>query len=154
MYQRQNTPVNFRALQIITLALPGGAALFLLTTFLINKDRLMLMPDGINNAVIYIALAFGVIFSVISVLIFNIILQKIDTSVLAKEKFPKYVAAYITRFALIEAAALFNSVAFLLSGCLLNAGMALALVVLMLSARPQRAKATEDLKIYYPDSLD
>lgn len=152
--QQRAENASFKTLQIIGFALPAGAALFLLVGFMLNQDKLALLPDDNNSAVCYIALAFGVGSSIMSNVIFNGILQKIDTSVLAKEKFPKYVAAYIIRLSLIEGAALFNAVAFLLSACLLNAGMAIGLIALMLSIRPQRQKTIDDLKVYYPDTLD
>jgi hypothetical protein len=154
MYQRYSTPVNFKILQIITLVLPGGATLFLFTVFFLNQNRLVLMPGDGNSLIVYVALAFGGVFSILSNVLFKSLLGRIDTLVAVKEKFQKYVAAYITRYALIAGAALFNMAVFLLSGCLLNAIMTMALIIFMLAVRPQRHKTIEDLKIYYPDTLE
>ena len=152
---QQAVSPNFKMLQIITLALCCGATLFLLVTFFLNKNRLVLMPvNDSNTIIIYIAMAFGLSSIILSSVLFNIILQKIDTNASAKVKFSKYVIAYITRYALIQGAALFNAVSFLLSGSLISAGVALVLIIYMLSIQPQRGKTIEDLKIYFPDSLE
>ncbi|UEG53267.1 hypothetical protein LLH06_20225 [Mucilaginibacter daejeonensis] len=49
---------------------------------------------------------------------------------------------------------MFNVVAFLLSGSLLNVGVAILLLVLMGSLRPSRQRVTDELKISYPDVLE
>ncbi|MFD1256782.1 hypothetical protein ACFQ3S_08230 [Mucilaginibacter terrae] len=150
-------PANstFKALQMITLALCSGVILFLLVAIFINQHKLVLMPaNDPNTIIIYIAIALSIVSVISSNILFNILLKKIDTNTSVKEKFTKYVAAYITRYALLEGAALFNVVALLLSGCLISAGVALMLIIFMLSIRPQRSKTIEDLKIYYPDTLE
>jgi hypothetical protein len=150
-------PINptFKILQIITMALCGGVIVFLLLALFINQDKLVLMPfNDPNSIIIYIAIVLALLCVVLSTVLFNILVKKIDTNTAVKEKLLKYITAYITRYALIEGAALFNVVAFLLSSCLISASVALALIILMLRIRPKRTKTTEDLKIYYPDTLE
>ncbi len=155
MIQQQTINATFKSLQIITMAMCGGAALFLSVTFFLNRNRLVLMPQNDpNSIIIYIAVGFALLSVILGSLLFNMLLHKIDTNALAKEKFPKYVSAYIVRYALMEGAALFNAVAFLLSGCLISAGAAFLLIIFMLSIRPRRTKTIEELKIYYPDNLE
>ena len=150
-----NTQPQFKTLQIITFALCGGVALFLAVTFLIIKRELTLLPDGEETPVLnYIALAMAVASVLLSNVLFQAALAKIDTGLPLNKKFPMYTSAYIVRFALLEGAGLFNVVVFLLSGALINAFIAGVLIVLMLTLRPQRQKTIDDLKVYYPDTLD
>jgi len=150
-----NSQPQFKSLQIITLALPAGIALFLAVTFLIIKIELTLLPNGEQSNVLnYIALGMAVVCVFVSDFLFKNTLAKIDTGLPVNRKFPMYTAAYIIRFALLQGAGLFNVVVFLLTGVLMNALIGAAIILLMLVLRPQRQKTIDDLKVYYPDTLD
>lgn len=145
---------QFKSLQIITLALPAGIVMFLAVSFLVNTQPLTLLPADEQSPILtYIALAMAVVSAFLSNVLFQKALSKIDTGQLLRKKFSMYTSAYIIRFALLEGAGLFNVSVFLLTGVLLNAFIAAAIVLLMLIFRPSRQKATDDLKVYYPDTL-
>lgn len=150
-----NTQSQFKTLQIITFALCGGVALFLAVTFLVIKKELILLPNAEQPPILnYIATGMAVASVVLSNVLFRAALAKIDTGLPLNKKFPMYTSAYIVRFAFLEGAGLFNVVVFLLTGVLINALIAVALIILMLTLRPQRQKTIDDLKVYYPDTLD
>ncbi|MDT3403453.1 hypothetical protein [Mucilaginibacter terrae] len=146
---------QFKTLQIITLALPIGISLFLAVSFLINQLELVMLPNNEQNSVLnYIGLGLAAVSFLISNILFQKQLSKIDTSAPIIKKFGLYTSAYIVRFALLEGAGLFNVVVFLLTGVLLNALIAAAIILFMLASRPQRQKTIDHLKVYYPDTLE
>lgn len=151
---RQSRQTTFKNLQIITGALCTGVFLFLAVSFLLAKNKLALLPSADNLVLFYVGIGMAAVCTILSFVIFNNLLTQIDTSQPVSNKFSRYVAAYISRYALLEGSALFNTVIFLLSGCLVSAGIAIALLGIMLSLIPKRDKVKEDLKIYYPDTLD
>jgi hypothetical protein len=153
--QYSNQQPQFKSLQIITLALPAGIILFLVVTFLIGQKEFALLPHDEQSSVLnYMALGMAAAMLLVSNFIFQKLLARIDTALSASKKLPMYVQAYIVRFALLESAGLFNVVVFLLTGVLLNALVAIGIILLMLTTRPTRQKTIDDLKVYYPDTLD
>ncbi|WP_295770137.1 hypothetical protein [uncultured Mucilaginibacter sp.] len=150
-----NTPTSFKALQIITYALCIGVVMFLGVAFMLKHTELVLWPgEGQDRLLNIIALVMAVASVLLSNILFQSLLSKIDTGLPVSEKLPQYVTAYVVRFALMEGMGLFNVVVFLLTGCLINAAMAIAIILLMLAVKPTREKTIDDLKVYYPDTLD
>jgi hypothetical protein len=148
-------PVNFKSLHIVHAALCAGVILFLITAVFINQQALIMVPANDNNSIIiYIAIVMAVVSTILGYILFNIVVSKIDTSVPVNQKLPKYLSACIVRYALIEGGALFNVAVFLITGCLINAGIAAILALLMISLRPQRQQFITDLKVNYPESID
>lgn len=146
---------QIKTLQIITLALPAGIIMFLAVSFLVNTQPLIVLPANEQSPVLtYIALAMAVASVFLSNVLFQNALSKIDTGLPLRKKFPLYTSAYIVRFALLEGAGLFNVTVFLLTGVLLHALIAAVIILLMLVLRPQRQKTIDDLKVYYPDTLE
>ncbi len=150
-----NPKLTLRSMQIVHLALMIGVALFMVISFVNNANSLALLPvDETHLTLVYVACGMAVVSAIIGSALFNNLLGKIDTSSPLSQKLPQYFSANITRWALLEGAALFNVVAFLLSGSLLNVGVAILLLVLMGSLRPSRQRVTDELKISYPDVLE
>ncbi|MBS7565455.1 hypothetical protein KHS38_13670 [Mucilaginibacter sp. Bleaf8] len=109
---------------------------------------------GDNSVLSYTAIGFAVLMVLLSQFLFKTMLSRIDLSSPVKSKFANYVSAFIVRAALVEGSTLLNIVVVLLSGSYLNMGVAVVLLLILISLRPQKAKVIEDLKIYYPDVLD
>ncbi len=153
--QPANPKLTLRSIQIVHLALIIGVTLFMVISFVNNANRLALLPDDETHmTLVYVACGMAVLSVIVSSALYNNLLGKIDTSSPLSQKLPQYFSASITRWALLEGAALFNVVVFLLSGSLLNVGLAILLLALMGNLRPSRQKVTDELKISYPDVLE
>lgn len=154
MYQQQQ-PLTFKALQIVHIALCTGATLFLAVVLFLRSN----MPgqqivESNNDVLNYVALGFGVGMIVLSQILFKTMFARIDLSSPIGKKFPQYTSAFIVRAALVEGATILNVVTVMLSGSYLNLGMAVLLLLVLISMRPQKQRVVEELKIYYPDNLD
>jgi len=107
-----------------------------------------------NNLIIYIAVIVAIVFTVLGYVLFGVIVNKINTDAPVKEKLPQYLSACIVRYGLLTGGALFNVAVLLITGCLLNAGVAALLALLMITLRPQLQQFNTDLKVNYPDSIN
>lgn len=135
-------------------ALCAVIVLFLVTATFVSQQALVMMPaNSDNNLIIYIAIFMAIVFAVLGYVLFNALVNKINTDAPVKEKLPKYLSACIVRYGLLTGGALFNTAVLLLTGCLINAGVAAILALLMITLRPQLQQFNTDLKVNYPESI-
>jgi hypothetical protein len=146
----------FKVLQIIHGALCLGPTLFLAVTTFLNSQhagsRNGVTPN--SNILIYIAVIFAAMLTLMSNFLYHKIVQTIDLSLPLNQKFMKYQSACIVRYAMIEGAALFNVVVWFLTGNSTTAFVAAALIGLMIAVRPVKSKIVTLLQVSYPDTLD
>lgn len=136
-------------------ALCAAIVLFLITATFVSQQALAIMPaSNDNNLIIYIAIVVAIVFTILGYALFSIIVNKINTDAPVKEKLPRYLSACIVRYGLLTGGALFNVAIVLLTGCLLNAGVAALLALLMITLRPQLQQFNTDLKVNYPESIN
>ena len=146
--QKQKAP-NLKTLQIITMALCTGVILFLAVTFFLNQDKEMTMGPVLDKdaPLFYAGVILAAAAIVFSTVLYRSMLAKIDPSLPIPGKMAQYASATITRYALLEGAALFNTVIFLLTACLINAGITAILVIIMIKVKPTLAQVMNDLNI-------
>jgi hypothetical protein len=79
--------------------------------------------------------------------VFDMMLNKISSSSLLKEKLSKYQAAYMTRAALLEASGLLGAIAAFISGELYFLSAPLLITLIFFLLRPSAQHVTEDLRL-------
>ncbi len=146
-------PSSFIVLQIIHGGLCLSPLLFLIVTSSINKNQAHsdIRPNDVP--LIYAALIAALVSPVAGNYIFRKKLLEIDANSAVAEKFKAYLTICIIRYALLEAAALFNIVTAFLTGNLIASVASVILLLYMVMIRPVKTKVINELNISYPDTL-
>jgi len=147
--------VDFKTLQIITWALSAGVALFLTVTSWLHQNETFWypIPDD-HKPLVYIGVVFAGLVITSSTVLFKYQINAIDTNQASGQKLSRYITACITRYALLEGAALFNVVIFFISGSLINASAAVLIIILMVIYQPKRAQVMANLNVHHLDNLN
>lgn len=149
----QNTQ-PFKTLQIIHAALCAGLIMFLAVTLFLNGGKWHTDITAHDVPLFYVAITFVVGMPFLSNLMYQKKLALVDLKAPANTKVVQYTTACIIRYALIEGAALFNVVAWFVTGNLILAIVAGALILFMIALRPVKSKVMTILQISYPDTLE
>jgi DMSO reductase anchor subunit len=152
-FQPQPKGNLFTTLQIIHGALCLGPTLFAVVSYSITPNTHSdIRPN--DSVLLYVAAFMALSMVFVSNFLFNKQLAVIDFTAPVKQRLLQYQTACIVRYALLEGAALFNVVVFLLTGNYISLAIGAAMIVFMVTIRPTRPVVTEALKISYPDTLD
>ncbi|MBI1781162.1 MAG: hypothetical protein HYR66_07295 [Sphingobacteriales bacterium] len=145
--EKKNGPV--RALQTLFMALLYGQILFAILAFALVKTGIMEPIEDINTEKVYEV--FFLSMAIISALLgFALSKKKTEQAkeiVALKEKFAMYRSACITKYAMIEAAALFCIIFYLLSTKWSFLVAALTLIFLFMSQNPIRQRIKTELLV-------
>lgn len=142
---------------ILHLAFCVGPSLFLVVALLISQGTLHFNSDNISEEPgLIIAPIVTVVFIPLSTFLYKMLLKKaVDNPMLIiSDKLMQYQSAFIVRCAIIECAAIFNTVMFIITGnAILLVFVVIAIVAIWL-ARPTKEKIQDDLKLQYPETID
>ena len=147
---------KLRTLQIIVFAFCIGPVILTIVAFFINHPEIHFNMVNIEEPLLLIAPIIALISSIGSRIIFNSIINSIKNNfeLLIADKFLKYQTALIVRVALLEGAALFNIVVFLITGNTFTLYFALLCILGIWFRRPTKEKVSEDLNLPDTNSLN
>lgn len=154
MNNNNQQPASFKVLQIIHAALCTGSILFLVVASTITPAPAHTAINAGDVPLVYVAIALAATMALVSGFLYHKKLAEINFSAPVNIRFTQYISASIIRYAPLEAAALFNIVVWLLTGNLIAAIVAGAVILYLISSRPVKSKVIRDLKIYYPETLE
>lgn len=145
---------SVKSVQIVHLAMCAGVLLFLIVCLFLNKED---MNFDLGSKEVQLHLFIGVFALIAGILLSIFIMDKklrnVAAELAVEEKFAKYVEAFITSIAIVEGAALLNTVFFLLHANGLFVINAILLLVYMAGFRPTRKKIAQQLKLSWDEDL-
>jgi len=147
---QQKSPSEIKALSILHLALLMGQVLFVLISVFLGYFKNISAPSlqPYSQQLVILSIAVGIACFIGANSLFRKKIQKINAEYKPLlERFNDYRAACITRWGLIEFAALFSIVLFLLTNNYIILIVAAILVLLFFSTRPLLPKVASDLGI-------
>ena len=97
-----------------------------------------------DNVIDYIPLVYAIVMVVVHNFLYQKEVSKLNANLTAQEKWVKFQTAHLIRMALLEGAALFNVVFFLISNNLVFFYTALILAFVMFLRRPSVSQITTD----------
>ncbi|EHQ27272.1 hypothetical protein [Mucilaginibacter paludis] len=147
-------PPSFKVIRIIHIALCTGSTLFLVVASSIKPGPVHTAIEPGDIPLLYVAVALAAMMAFVSGFLYHKKLAEINFSAPVSNRLTQYMSACIMRYAPLEGAALFNTAVWLLTGNLIAAMVAVAVILYLISARPVKSKIISDLKITYPDTLD
>ncbi|HET7117941.1 MAG TPA: hypothetical protein VFI29_15705 [Hanamia sp.] len=147
---QQKSPSDIKALSVLHLALLMGQVLFALISLFLgyfsNISSSSLQPY--SQQLMILSIIVGIVCFIAANSLFRKKIQKISEDYKAlSERFNDYRAVCITRWALIEFAALFSIILFLLTNNYIILIVAAVLVLLFFTTRPSLPKVASDLGI-------
>lgn len=148
------TTSRFKTLQIVHGALCTGVILFLIITTFLRQGKGHIAVEASDSPLLFVAVVLAVVAPFLSKYLYQKQLNAIDLTSPLDKRFPQYISACIIRYAVMDAAALFNVVIWYLTGSLIAAIVAGALILLLIALRPRKALVTHILQINYPETLD
>jgi hypothetical protein len=147
-------PTNkIKTIQTIHLAFCGAVLVFAITVFTMVSDRVYFdMSFDQDNGLfpLFPIIAFIAIF--VGIKLFNKQLADLDYTVNLDSKFAKYQTAFLIRTAFLDAGALMNISAFLITANLVFVVAALFPFFFLLRFRPSKDEVIEVLKLQYPET--
>lgn len=148
------TAQPFKTLQILHLAMCMAVILFLATTLIKNngKGHTDIRPH--DTVMLCVAIAFAIVLPLLSQMMYQKKLAEIDMAAPLNTRIAQFTTACLIRYAVLEAAGLFNVVVWYVTGNLILAITGGAIIVLMIALRPVKNKVINTLQISYPDTLD
>jgi hypothetical protein len=144
---QQTTQQYFKALTVLHFALTTGITLFIVLAYFLegamaqgNSETLASIFEYMVPALAFICIAAG-----------NVVYKKrmndIKTKNSLAEKLNDYRAAFILRDALLEGAALFAVIAYMLCGEWILLGVAILLLLIFIFIKPTKDKLIKDLEL-------
>ncbi|MFV0269197.1 MAG: hypothetical protein ACK5HT_18895 [Draconibacterium sp.] len=140
----------FKSLKIIHFALTLGVLFFtIISTVLMKIGFESLAIDEMNKAFLFAIPFFALAGIFGSNFLFNSRLKVCKRQANLRNKLDEYRSALVIKFALIEGPSFLTVIAYLLSGNFLFLGLILVLLAIMISYRPTKEKAINDLELDY-----
>lgn len=147
-----NPQTSLKILPIIHLGLLMGQVLFATAVYFITPQKGFSLNG--NDPFVLVGLALAIGGFVGGNLIFKQILAKIAPDATLSRKVSAYQTAFIIRAALMEGAALFSVVAYMLGGNLFFLALTAAVVLYFITLRPTKDKVTTDLGLDYNEKAE
>ena len=144
---------KLKVMQVIHTGFCSGIACFAAVALIIRKERThfsFLIEK--NDPYFPLFPVLAVIFVTAGFYLFRKRLNSIDPAASGDEKIAGYQTAFIIRCAFLEAPALLNLVAFLISGNLVYLIAAAAVMAIFIFTRPQKEHVIEWAGLQFPDT--
>lgn len=144
----QTNPSDIKAIQVVYSSLIIGPLLFLIVSIFLISQGGAFVTDDVNfmNMMLLVALIMSVLTITTGIIIFKSRMKAISPDAEVKEKIIVYRATMIIRAALMEGAAFFSIVCFLLFGHYVFFVIALVCLGIMLVFFPTRTRIANEIK--------
>lgn len=146
-----------KTIQTLHLAFCLAPSIFVLLSLAILPITINLDFSNVGEEpILVLAPAFALVLIPLSTFLIKVALTKLaeDSSSGIDEKLSRYQTIFIVKSAFLESVALFNTVAFLMTGNLLVLIFAVFAIVILWLSRPTKHKIEEDLKLVYPNTIE
>ncbi|RZK68805.1 MAG: hypothetical protein EOO85_23545 [Pedobacter sp.] len=147
------TPSKLKTMQVIHTAFCTAITGFAIVALIMRKDRIH-FTVSIDASDPYFPLfpILALISLAVGFYMFNKNISSIDHVSSGDEKITAYQSAFIVRCAFIEAPALLNIIAFLMSGNAVYLVIAAIILIVFIMTRPNKQKVIDALNLQFPDT--
>ena len=144
----QTSKQYFKSMQIVHMALVLGVTSFTIIAFFLNYKGQFSSDDGYITHIFHIVTPILFACCIIaSIMIHKLGLKKIKLKNTLSDKLEAYRALFIKRFALLEAAAFFAIVVFMVTSNIIFMSYAAFIIILFVLFRPTKEKIIMELEL-------